>query len=502
MSLKRLGSVAIGGLLMGALSCDSSGVTDSSFEATRIGSGSVEGAVSVDTRPLSGVTVELTGTDQRSTSTDSAGVFLFSDLPEGTYRIELTEFPPGIEFESTYRTISLSVGSRVTGFDFSGTTKQAAEIAGTVTVDGLVLPGVNVILSGTVSDSTVSDQEGAFFFRALPEGPFSVAISGFDPALFSFPALDQPVVGRSGRTELMAFQGGHVAQEGAPSEPVGLEATAADSSSITLRWSTVGGTVTRLERQLRPGGAWVQIKSFPGGVNAFADEGLRPHTDYRYRVRSCEGTACSGYSEEALATTPGSGSPNLTIAALYLTQGVQTLRGEVPVVAGRNALLRVFPTATGSNTIRPRVRIWIYRHGSLVHTETVAAPGPSVPTLIDEGDLESSWNFSVPANLVTPGVAIVAEVDPDDQISEPDESDNTFMEFGISSAMDVREVPPLDLVFVPVRQNISDRVGRISSENLGDFLDLTRKLHPIAKENTTVHAEYVSSAPTLEGEWF
>jgi hypothetical protein len=189
---------------------------------------------------------------------------------------------------------------------------------------------------------------------------------------------------------------------------------------------------------------------------------------------------------------------NLSIPTLYLIQSVQSLKRSVPVIANREGILRVFVLASEANQLQPEVRVEFFWDESLVHVESIPAPGPSVPSSISESALGSSWNVRVPASLIQPGLRIVARVDPHQAISEPDESDNTFPLSGAPLPLDFQAAPPFHVTFVPVRQDANDLVGDVSLSNAGAFMDRTLRMLPISQTSVTVHAEYTTKIPVLQ----
>lgn len=121
----------------------------------------------------------------------------------------------------------------------------------------------------------------------------------------------------------------------------------------------------------------------------------------------------------------GSGQLNLTIDNLYVTQAVQTYVGDVPLVAGRDGLVRVFVKASTANTAQPQVRVRLYSGTTLLTTLTLNAPAASVPTVVDDATLASAWYGVVSGSLIQPGLRILADVDPSNTVTEGAESDNT-----------------------------------------------------------------------------
>ena len=100
-------------------------------------------------------------------------------------------------------------------------------------------------------------------------------------------------------------------------------------------------------------------------------------------------------------------------AAAYLTQAVQSPANPVPLVAGDDALLRVFPVASvATDAGIPPVRARFYLDDREVHVEDIAGkPGP-LPTAVVEGSLETSANAMIPGSVIQPGLEMVVEIDP------------------------------------------------------------------------------------------
>ena len=81
----------------------------------------------------------------------------------------------------------------------------------------------------------------------------------------------------------------------------------------------------------------------------------------------------------------------------YLTQAVQSREFPVPLVAGEDALLRVFVTAARPASKRiPRVRARFYVRGRERHTVDISGSSTPIPTKVNEGLLSASANAEVP----------------------------------------------------------------------------------------------------------
>lgn len=187
------------------------------------------------------------------------------------------------------------------------------------------------------------------------------------------------------------------------------------------------------------------------------------------------------------------GPLNLTIDAVTLTQAIQTYGGTVPLVAGRDAFVRVFARANQPNTSSVQVRVRVYAGDVLVNTMSLVN-GPGVPLVPDQGVLTSSWNGILLGQYIQPGLKILADVDPTNTVTEGSETDNSFPSTGTPGAIDVRDVAPLRLTFVPIVQRFDKAlVGNISDANKDQFLFDARRMLPLMDIDAQIHAPYTTA---------
>jgi len=170
---------------------------------------------------------------------------------------------------------------------------------------------------------------------------------------------------------------------------------------------------------------------------------------------------------------------NLRIPSAYLTQGIQTLAHAVDLVAGRDAVLRVFAVADQANAVVPRVRVRLWHGNTEVFTSFIGASNGSVTQSVQEGILNSSWNIEIPGNLVAPGLRFSAEIDPDDVVNETNEGDNFFPAPGQVLAPALRVLPQFRLRIFPVFQTATGLTGNLTAGNLESYLSDLRRMLPI-----------------------
>ena len=196
------------------------------------------------------------------------------------------------------------------------------------------------------------------------------------------------------------------------------------------------------------------------------------------RIRSCEGGS----------------------AMAYLTQAVQSREYPVPLVAGEEALLRVFVTATRSTTVGiPPVRARFYVNGTLRHVVDIPRKTSSIPTQVVEGNLSGSANAVIPGEVVQPGLEMEIEVDPDGTVDAGLLMARRIPETG-RMAVEVHEMPAFSFTLIPFvwRANPDSAVigvtqGMAADPQGHELLWHTRTLLPIDSLEITLHPPVVTS---------
>lgn len=205
------------------------------------------------------------------------------------------------------------------------------------------------------------------------------------------------------------------------------------------------------------------------------------------------------FASASVTYVPGAGSGplNLTIDNVYVTQAVQNYVGDVPLVAGRDGLVRVFVKANTANTAQPQVRVRLYSGSTLISTLTLNAPATSVPTSPDDATLASAWYGAISGSLIQPNLRILADVDPTNAITEASETDNTWPGSGTAATMFVKTVSTFAVRLVPIKQS-NDYTGNVTASNAATFLNDVRRMYPVNVIDADVRATYTTSAGILQ----
>ena len=208
------------------------------------------------------------------------------------------------------------------------------------------------------------------------------------------------------------------------------------------------------------------------------------------RVRSCE--ARSGSSA-------------------YLTQAVQSLDFPVPLVAGKEALLRVFVTASrASGEGIPKVRAIFYIHGMETHAVDIPASGTAIPTEVADAEsaLEKSANVRIPGSVIQPGLEMVIEIDPDSTLDPGLGVTKRIPEAGRTS-LRVEAVPELDLTMVPFQWALDPDTsivdiarGMAADPQSHEMLWDSRTFMPIGDLDVKAHESVLTSTTNVSALFF
>ena len=192
---------------------------------------------------------------------------------------------------------------------------------------------------------------------------------------------------------------------------------------------------------------------------------------FKYRIRLCGGEAH---------------------AEAYLIQAAQSREFPVPLVAGREALLRVFVTSEQeTGAMIPPVRATFFVDGAEVHVEDIPAGSSVIPTEVQEGALDLTPHAVIPAEVIQPGLEMVVEVDPDGTLDPSLGVSRRIPESG-RMTVDVRSVPPLLLTLIPfiwTEDNDRGAATLVSTADPDDeFFFQTNTYLPVETFEITRHA--------------
>ena len=186
----------------------------------------------------------------------------------------------------------------------------------------------------------------------------------------------------------------------------------------------------------------------------------------------------------------------------YLVQSVQSALYPVPLVAGEDALLRVFAISPTSTEFPiPPARATFFVGDAEVHAAD--APGQSTPIPTElahaESSLDRSANVRIPASVVRPGLEMVVEIDPDETL--PDLGMVRRIPESGRLPVAVKAMPTLELTVVPfIWQEQPDSTAVDLAVQMAEdpeghgLLWDTRTLLPVGDLSVTAHAPVVTTS--------
>ena len=198
-------------------------------------------------------------------------------------------------------------------------------------------------------------------------------------------------------------------------------------------------------------------------------------------------------------------------SSAYLTQAVQSLDFPVPLVAGKEALLRVFVTASrASGEGIPKVRAIFYIDGMETHAVDIPASGTAIPTEVADAEsaLEKSANVRIPGSVIQPGLEMVIEIDPDSTLDPGLGVTKRIPEAGRTS-LRVEAVPELDLTMVPFQWALDPDTsivdiakGMAADPQSHEMLWDSRTFMPIGDLDVKAHESVLTSTTNVSALFF
>lgn len=434
-------------------------------------------------------TIVVSGPDGYSKSVGSATDIV--GLKPGTYSIEAREVQlPGSKYAASVALQQVEV--------IASLAPTVANVVYAIATGSLQI-NINGLPAGTAAAVTVSGP-GNFSNTVTGE----TVIDNLTPGLYTVSASN---VSAGTALFVAAVPSQQVVIQASPQATVANVFYASTGTALDIQVnglpSGVNGVVTvsgpnGYSRQLT--GSQLLSGLTPGSYSIIASSVTSTCATYSPSPPSQTVTVMAGQGSIATITyATGGGGVNFCIDGAYITQAVQTYDNSVPLISGRNALLRVFVRASATNAAQPSVRARFYNQGgTLVNTMTISAPTASVPNVIDEAMLGSSWNAQISGSFLQPGMRILLDVDPANAYAESNEADNQFPAAGIPVALDVRVVAPLNVSIVPVIQAARGDTARVTEANKANFILPMERMFPVATVNADIHAPYTYNGAELQ----
>jgi hypothetical protein len=189
---------------------------------------------------------------------------------------------------------------------------------------------------------------------------------------------------------------------------------------------------------------------------------------------------------------------DLVLNQVEVTQSVQNSSNTVPMVAGRPTVARVYVTVSGvteaSNVI---VEASATRNGVPLPGSPRRSDPRTVTTSVSRGNYASSFNLALPAEWLSGNVRLSIVVDPDNRITEVNETNNS-----LTQTLEFLAVPRLDLTIVPVQYTHTPNGRTYPAPTRDTVSDWVMRAYPIPGINVRLRAPISFTGDLRSGnEW-
>ena len=176
---------------------------------------------------------------------------------------------------------------------------------------------------------------------------------------------------------------------------------------------------------------------------------------------------------------------DLVIQGIEATQAVQDPSNSVPLVAGRNTLLRIYARTVGTSTPISNVKISVEAAGAYTLNEAPRSYSATVPLSYDRASIQGSINITLPAQWTSGSVTLIVRLDPDNQIAENSESNNA-----ITKTFNFQTVAPLKIKIVPIKC-VNEKDGHTYPAPTKDSIsDWIARTYPVPGVEVSWHAAH------------
>jgi hypothetical protein len=231
----------------------------------------------------------------------------------------------------------------------------------------------------------------------------------------------------------------------------------------------------------------VAAKNASGSI-ARAD-GTTPATTFTYNIAIP--IVLGSYTDPLQATI------DLWIERIEATQVVQDMANSVPLVSGRQTIVRVYVRTDSPDQVKG---ITVSLTGIADDRELTGSPLSQVGIIYatsERGVYTSTYNFTLPSSwLNTSQISVTALVDASNIVPETNEGNNTF-----SVLLHVTQAPPLDLEIVPIRYTHTPNGVTYSAP--GDTISsIISRMYPVPSVAVSMHQPFAFSGDLAQaGEW-
>lgn len=262
------------------------------------------------------------------------------------------------------------------------------------------------------------------------------------------------------------------------------------SLSFDVNWAGDDGDgsgIASYDVEVRDGAGGSWSVWLPGTTSTSAlFTGEAGHT-YYFRSRATDNV---GWDEES-SEVPADGDTQTTIlselevTAVEVTQALQNLANEVPLIAGKRTFVRVHVTSELIEVADVDARLYGFRDGAALWGSPLSPTRGRVTIKPDGGDrgtLDDAFLFELPSDWHRGEVVLTAVVDPDDEFPEVEGEANNWLEETVT----FETGGDFCVNFVPIHLHPST-YGH-GAAGFWDMVALMKAFYPVGERNVDIIA--------------
>ncbi len=190
-------------------------------------------------------------------------------------------------------------------------------------------------------------------------------------------------------------------------------------------------------------------------------------------------------------TCSGGANIDFSLERFYINQSVPAMDSNASVndqtslVIGREGMGRAFVTASKSTELTPDV-VLNYRLPNGKVGKIDFQGKSNMATQVREGVLNDTFNLPLDKNFIVDGIEFFIEIDPDNRITEIDETNNRLPATGYFKPK-TELIEPFRITFIPVHYP-GQRPFDSSMSHLNKMMQVVWKIHPLAEIDIKLHA--------------
>ena len=189
-----------------------------------------------------------------------------------------------------------------------------------------------------------------------------------------------------------------------------------------------------------------------------------------------------------------------TLKSVTVTQSTQRDDNSVPLVAGRDAAVRIALEADAPNFFRPAIDVTITTPGAGTTTVQATANASGIPQTSDRTSSQT-YVAIIPGAQVGPGMEISVDINADDTVPITAGSDTRFPASG-TLPLDVRELSAFGADFYSIRYAGNGATGNLPTATPEAFMQRLVDMFPIGEYDGRFISTYTTEInPVTSSAW-